>query len=57
MSTDEKNSEKHAMCSCVFEKMEDKYTKDQLLEMKNGIIPKDFSSFAAQATLSCIAEK
>lgn len=47
---------KRDICSCIFEKVEDNYTKDQLLGLKNGILPKDYSEFTTKATMVCLRE-
>jgi hypothetical protein len=47
---------KNAVCDCAFDKIENEYTRDQLLDMKIGIIPKDFGEFMVKATLGCVRE-
>lgn len=47
---------KKDVCVCLFDKMQDKYTRDQLLDMKIGVVPSGFIEFSAQATLSCVRE-
>lgn len=44
------------VCSCVFSKMQEEYTKDQLLDMKIGVIPNGFDGFSIKSTRSCIRE-
>lgn len=56
MSTSEKTSAKRAMCNCVFDKMQDRYSRDQLLGIRTGDVPNDFSNFIPQAMLSCLKE-
>lgn len=33
------------VCSCVFSKMQEEYTRDQLLDMKIGVIPNGLMDF------------
>ncbi len=44
------------VCSCIFSKIQEEYTKDQLLDMKIGVIPKGFNEFSIKSTRTCIRE-
>lgn len=41
------------VCSCSFDKTEENYTKNQLLQMNKGVIPEGFLDFQLKAMLSC----
>jgi hypothetical protein len=41
------------VCSCVFDKMENNYSEDQLLDLKIGVIPIDFPEFTTKSTIQC----
>jgi hypothetical protein len=42
------------ICSCAFDKTEEKYTESQLLQMNKGVMPEGFMDFQLKAMLSCI---
>jgi hypothetical protein len=44
---------KKAVCSCVFEKLEHKYSREELLDLANGGRPEGFVDFTLSATLQC----
>jgi hypothetical protein len=41
------------ICSCTFDKTEEKYTESQLLQMNKGVMPEGFMDFQLKAMLSC----
>lgn len=45
-----------SLCICVFEKIEDEYPKEDLLNMKKGVLPKGFPDFIIQSAKVCVAE-
>lgn len=47
---------KRDVCACIFDKIEDTYSTDALLDMKIGVIPHKFGDFVAQSTLQCVRD-
>lgn len=43
-------------CACTFDKIEENYTIDQLMDMKIGVFPKGFEEFEAKSVLQCVRE-
>lgn len=41
------------ICSCSFDKTEEKYTESQLLQMNKGVMPEGFVDFQLKAMISC----
>jgi hypothetical protein len=41
------------ICSCAFDKTEEKYTESQLLQMNKGVMPEGFMDFQLKAIISC----
>lgn len=44
------------VCACIFEKIESNYSKDQILDIKIGILPKEFSEFTTKSAMQCTRE-
>jgi hypothetical protein len=44
------------VCSCVFDKMQDNYSEEELLRMKVGVLPKGFIEFSGKSTLQCMKD-
>lgn len=41
-------------CKCIFKKYQEKYSREQLLNMNRGIMPSDISEFTAASTMQCV---
>lgn len=47
---------KRDVCACVFDKIEDEYSTDTLLDMKIGVIPRNFENVLTKSTLQCVRD-
>ena len=46
-------SQQHAACRCTFDQIEAHYSREQILDMENNILPDGFPEFAFRAMASC----
>lgn len=42
-----------AICSCAFDKIEQKYSRNDLAAVADGRLPQGFAAFALEASLQC----